>query len=47
MKNLNVAITDQTDERLDKIIRVKGFRNRADAVDWIIQEIFKITVKEG
>lgn len=37
MKNLNVGITDETDARLEKILRAKGFKNRLDAVEWLIE----------
>jgi hypothetical protein len=41
LKNLNVAISDEDDARLDKVIRVKGFKNRADAASWLINLGFK------
>ena len=41
MKNLNVTITDDADGKLDQIMVDKRFKNRADAVDWIIKEVFK------
>ena len=41
MKNLNVTITDEADEKLDKIMASKRFKNRADAVDWLIREMAK------
>jgi hypothetical protein len=47
LKNLNVGITDETDERLDKIIRAKGFRNRLDAVEWLIELGVKEIAKGG
>jgi len=39
MKNLNVAIPDTTDKKLDAIMERKKFKNRADCVDWIINEV--------
>ena len=52
MKNLNVTITDDADRELDKIMEIKHFKNRADAVDWLIREVFKHlnkvkSIKEG
>lgn len=47
MKNLGVAITDDADEKLDKIMDVKQFKNRTDAVEWLIQEAFKLLFKTG
>lgn len=41
MKNLNVTITDEADSKLDEIMASKRFKNRADAVDWIIREVAK------
>lgn len=41
MKNLNVTITDDADEKLSEILANKRFKNRADAVDWLIKEIHK------
>jgi metal-responsive CopG/Arc/MetJ family transcriptional regulator len=46
-KNLGVAITDDADGKLDKIMEVKHFKNRADAIEFLIQEGFKQLVKEG
>jgi hypothetical protein len=40
MKNLNVVITEETDTKLEKVMTEKRFKNRADAVDWIINEVF-------
>jgi hypothetical protein len=47
MKNLNVVITEESDKKLDKIMAEKRFKNRADALDWIIPEAFKIVFPEG
>jgi len=47
LKNLNVAISDEDDEFLDKIIRAKGFKNRADATHWLISLGFKEVAKGG
>jgi len=41
MKNLNVAIPDAVDQQLDWIMAQKQFRNRSDAIEWIIREVFK------
>jgi metal-responsive CopG/Arc/MetJ family transcriptional regulator len=46
-KNVGVAITDETDGKLDKIMEAKKFKNRADAVEWLIQETFKLLFKGG
>jgi metal-responsive CopG/Arc/MetJ family transcriptional regulator len=40
MKNLNVAIPDTVDVKLDKIMTEKEFKNRADAVAWLIETVF-------
>ena len=40
-KNLGVAITDDADEKLDHIMELKKFKNRADAIEWLIQDIFR------
>jgi len=40
-KNLGVAISDDADQKLSEIITVKRFKNRADAIEWLIQEGFK------
>ena len=40
MKNLNVAIPDAVDLKLDDIMEKKHFKNRADAVAWLIEEVF-------
>lgn len=42
MKNLNITITEEAHEKLKKLIIEKGFKNRADAVDWIIQITFDL-----
>ena len=47
MKNLNVVITEESDKKLEKIMTEKRHKNRADAVDWIIAEAFKIVFPEG
>jgi hypothetical protein len=47
MKNLNVVITEESDKKLEKIMAEKRFRNRADALDWIIPEAFKIVFPEA
>ena len=41
MKNLNVTISEEADNLLDRIMAQKAFKNRADAVDWIIKTIFE------
>jgi hypothetical protein len=41
LKNLNVTVTDDADEKLNEIMRSKRFKNRADGVDWIIKEVYK------
>jgi len=46
-KNLGVAITDDADGKLDKIMELKKFKNRADAAEWLIQETFKQLFKGG
>ena len=45
-KNLGVAITDGADGKLDRIMEAKKFKNRSDAVEWLIQETFKLLFKE-
>jgi len=45
-KNLGVAITDDADTKLDVIMEKKHFKNRADAVEWLIQEVFKQLSKQ-
>jgi hypothetical protein len=47
MKNLNIVITDEGNEKLQKIMDEKRFKNRADAVDWIIAEAFRIVFPES
>lgn len=37
MKNLNVTITDGADSKVNDIMREKGFKNRADCVEWLIE----------
>lgn len=46
-KNLGVAITDDADGKLDRIMEEKKFKNRADAVEWLIQEIFSQLFKKA
>jgi hypothetical protein len=46
MKNLNVVITDEADGKLQKIMDEKRFKNRADAVDWIIAQALRIVFPE-
>ena len=41
MKNMGVAITDDADVKLERIMELKKFKNRVDAVEWLIQEIFR------
>ena len=41
MKNLGVAITDDADGKLEQIKEKQRFKNRADTVEFLIQEIFK------
>jgi hypothetical protein len=47
MKNLNVVITEESDQKLEKIMAEKRFKNRADALDWIIPEAFRIVFPEA
>lgn len=47
MKNLNVVITEDSDQKLEKIMVEKRFKNRANAVDWIIAEAFHIVFPEA
>lgn len=47
MKNLNVVITEESDKKLEKIMAEKRFKNRADAIDWIIPEAFRIVFPES
>jgi hypothetical protein len=42
MKNLNIVITDDADIKLEKIMVEKRFKNRADALDWIIHAAFEL-----
>jgi hypothetical protein len=44
-KNLGVAITDDADQKLSEIMEIKGFKNRADAVEYLIQQGFKQAVQ--
>ena len=44
-KNLGVAITDDADGKLNAIMEKKHFKNRADAVEFLIQTIYKQLVK--
>ena len=46
MKNLNVTITDDTDHKLAETMRIKHFKNQADAVEWLIQTGFQRVIKE-
>lgn len=46
-KNLGVAITDDADSKLDSIMEKKHFKNRADAIEWLIQDIFRQLFKEA
>jgi len=41
VKNLNIAIPDPVDLKLDGIMQKKRFKNRADAIAWLIEEGFK------
>lgn len=41
MKNLNVGITDEADQKLDAIMEKKRFRNRGDAVEYLINFAFE------
>jgi len=47
MKNMGVAITDDADGKLDRIMELKKFKNRADAIEWLIQDIFCQLFKEA
>jgi hypothetical protein len=47
MKNLNVVITDDSDTKLEKIMDEKRFKNRADALDWIIQTAHDFVFGKG
>jgi len=40
-----VTITDDADNKLNEIINLKFFKNRATAVEWIIEEACK-SIKE-
>ena len=40
-KNLGVAISDEVDEMLNAIIDKYKFKNRADAIEFLIKEGFK------
>jgi Arc/MetJ-type ribon-helix-helix transcriptional regulator len=42
MKNLNVVITEEADAKLEKVMVEKRFKNRADAVNWIIDAVFAL-----
>lgn len=46
MKNINIAITDPVDAKLDEIMHKKDFKNRADAIAWLIEEGFSQLFKE-
>jgi hypothetical protein len=46
-KNLNIVITDEADGKLQKVMDEKRFKNRADAVDWIIAEAFRIVFRKA
>jgi metal-responsive CopG/Arc/MetJ family transcriptional regulator len=47
MKNLNIAVTDDTDEKLDEIMKAKQCKNRADAIEFLILEVYQRLFKEG
>ena len=40
-KNLGVAISDEVDDMLNVIIEKYKFKNRADAIEFLIKEGFK------
>lgn len=42
MKHLNTVISDDAGQKLEAIMNEKRFKNRADTVDWIINEVFKL-----
>jgi len=44
---VNITITDSVDDKLDKIMQKKEFKNRADAVAWLIEQGFEIITKEA
>lgn len=46
MKNLNVTVTEEVDAKLEKVMEEKHFKNRADAIDWIINEVFELVFKK-
>jgi metal-responsive CopG/Arc/MetJ family transcriptional regulator len=39
MKNLNITISNENDQKLDVIMQKKQFKNRADAVAWLIETV--------
>jgi metal-responsive CopG/Arc/MetJ family transcriptional regulator len=45
MKNLSIAISDDADQKLDQIMQAKHFKNRADAIEYLIQTVFKQEVQ--
>lgn len=47
MKNINIAITDSVDAKLDEIMQKKEFKNRADAIAWLIEQGFDIVTREA
>lgn len=47
MKNLNVVISDEADQKLQKIIAEKDFENRATAIDWVIKAVFDLVFDKG
>lgn len=47
MKNVNVAIPDLVDVKLDRIMAEKHFKNRADCVEWLIEFVFSELFKEA
>jgi metal-responsive CopG/Arc/MetJ family transcriptional regulator len=47
LKNINIAITDSVDQKLDEIMQKKEFKNRADAIAWLIERGFDIVTREA
>ena len=41
MKQLNFTITDIAHEKLEKIKELKGISNNAEAIEFLIEEVFK------
>lgn len=46
MKYLAIPISDDSERQLAEIMARKKFRNRPEAVEWLIEEGYKKTIAE-